>query len=281
MFPLSLSCLVETVEKPTKLLIDGDGILYRCGFAVEKTHYLATSPSGEAVRYDMHKDIPKEQKEEWEIWTRQTLEPIENAYYLIGTVLNKLYDRFKLEQEIYLSPSVGNFRDRLATIKKYKGNRDGARKPTYYDELRAFLMEKYGATVASGQEADDELGIRATSDAGAIIVSLDKDLDQIPGRHYNWVKDDEYTIGKKEGTVNFYSQVLSGDSTDNIPGIYGLGPVKARKMLAPCNSSRDCWETVLSTYREHWGKHPEDAALEVARLCWVRRKPEEIWSPPK
>lgn len=270
------------MEKQTKLLIDGDGLLYRCGFAVEKTHYLVTDAISGAITgtYSSRKEVGEVDEDKSLIWTRKSIEPVQNALFLVNNVMDKLMDRYKMDFEMYLSPSVGNFREKIATINKYKGNRDAQQRPKHYRAIAEYLVETYGAKYSVEQEADDDLGIRSTILGGAVICSLDKDLDQLPGVHYNWVKEEEYAITKKEGTLNFYSQVLSGDPTDNISGLTGIGPVKARKMLGDATGSKDCWQVVLDAYQGEFGDNGKDRAIENARLCWVRRQYGEIWEPP-
>jgi DNA polymerase I len=258
-----------------KLLVDGDGILFRCGFAVEKTKYLVTEG---AVLRGFFDTAAEAKAVEGMVWSRKEVEPEENAIYLVKTVLDKLHNRFPDSSlDIYLSAPVGNFRERIAVTHKYKGNRDMSHRPKHLKVLQTFLKDYYGAKVAVGQEADDELSIGATLDSTAIMVSNDKDLRQVPGKHFDWTSEELFNVNKKEGTLTFYSQVLSGDPTDNIFGLSGVGPVKASKMLAGCSSSRDCWKIVLDAYRD---KESEDRAIENARLCWLRRKPDELWEPP-
>lgn len=299
------------------LLIDGDGLVYRCGFAVEKTKYLVTFEGSltepqmkefpshkEACDFMDDKDVLGYNER---LWSRKEIEPVEHALALIKTVLEKIKSRYPdADCQIYLTPPVGNFRDQIATVAKYKGNRDAAARPKHFKDLAAYLKDQHDAITAAGEEADDTISIVANREGHrSIIVSLDKDLDQIPGLHYNWVKEEEYTIGKKEGAINLYCQVLAGDTTDNIPGIEGIGPQKARKMLEACSSIYDCWEVVRGAYRDKYGSSgeangigwesratkvpvPEEPlppwearAIEMARLVYLRRKEGEIWSPPK
>src|SRR5690606_41714779 len=75
---------------------------------------------------------------------------------------------------------------------------DLARKPYWYDEIRDYLIRRWGAEVVDGQEADDAIGIAAWNSYKecpeySIIASIDKDLRMIPGYHYNWVKDRKST----------------------------------------------------------------------------------------
>ena len=267
-----------------KVLVDADGLLYRCGFAVEKSKYLVTEGAQLLGFFDT--SVEAKALDKGTIWTRKEVEPVENAIFLAKTVLDKIGTRFPdYSLSLFLSPSVGNFRERIAVTHKYKGNRDMAHRPTHMKALQEYLVKEWGAVYAVGQEADDELGIGATDDPDSIICSYDKDLRQVPGKHYDWVREVEFNVSKKEGSRAFYSQVLSGDTTDNIHGLRGVGPVTASKMLADCSSSRDCWEVVLNAYRdqesEDRGFSGEARALENARLCWVRRKKDEIWEPPQ
>jgi 5'-3' exonuclease len=274
------------------LLVDGDGLLYRCGFAVEKARYLLEinmrEPENCYVQLSSMAEVKayveahKLEEGGYELWSRRTVEPVQNALFLVNNVFEKLAKRYPgYAMEVYLTPSVGNFREQIAKTYKYKGNRDAQQRPKHYKEIAQYLIETYGAVYAEGMEADDSLGIRCSALGDqCVVVSLDKDLDQIPGKHYDWVKEHEYDIGKKEGTINFYSQVLSGDATDNIHGLTGVGPVKARKLLSAATSSKDCWEVVRSAYRGEFGELGEERAIENARLCWVRRKDAQIWQPP-
>ena len=267
-----------------KLLIDADGLVYRCGFAVEKTKYLVTygkkEDEEEFVEYcEDHKRAKEVAGEFGYIWSRKEFEPIENALHLINQVMDGMPEHDS--RELWLTPSVGNFREQIAKQAKYKGNRDYANRPKYYRELTEYLIDRFGARYTEGQEADDEIGIRATEEGNrALIVSFDKDLLQIPGRHYNWVTKETATISGKDAALNFYAQILSGDPVDNVPGLPGIGSVKARKILAGVVSPVDAWERVIKAYTEEFGNEGKEIALETARLVYVRRKRGEIWEPP-
>jgi 5'-3' exonuclease len=77
------------------------------------------------------------------------------------------------------------------------------------------------------------------------IVSIDKDLDQIPGEHYHpgirrqqvFIREPKfYTITPEQGLYFFYYQLLIGDGSDNIKGAPGIGPKKADKILFDCKT---------------------------------------------
>lgn len=264
----------------SKLLIDADGIVYRAGFATEKTQYIVTA--GDVIRgeYDNAKDAKGAKEYDTDlVWSRKDTKPEEDALMLTSIIVRDIRDRYpSLDPVLWLTPSVGNFRDQIATRAKYKGNRDAALRPTHHRAIREYLVDKYGAITTEGQEADDALGIDMTTYKGSVLVSFDKDMLQVPGLHYNWVTKEEQRITPKQGELNFWAQVLSGDATDNIPGIPGIGPAKARKALEGLTSRKEIWFCVVKAY-EAAGLTRDDA-IETARLVWVRRKEGEVWQPP-
>ena len=175
--------------------------------------------------------------------------------------------------QVYLSGDT-NFRDEVAVTHPYKGNRERER-PECLDAVRGYLCMRYDAYVSDGQEADDDIAIAATRmGASAVICTIDKDLDQVPGWHYNFVKQQRYCIGTKEAVLNFYMQLLTGDSVDNIKGIYGIGPKKALKHLQGLDEVQ-MYQKCLELYEG------DDArVLENARLLWLRRYEGQMWVPP-
>lgn len=266
-----------------KLFIDGDLIVFRAGFATEKTKYLVQSTNG-----SLNCDEAKEAKafaanNAGVIWSRKDLKPVEEALQLVDIIMGDIRARYNYaDHALFLSPSVGNFRERISTRAKYKGNRDGSARPTHHKAISAHLVSKWGAKYAVGQEADDCLGIAMSAHPGGVCVSYDKDLKQLPGRHYDWTTKTEVTVSKREGSLAFYSQALSGDSTDNIPGLEGIGPAKAAKLLEKCDSPVECWQVVQDAYVEKYGMaNGINYAVETATLVYVRRKENEVWSPPK
>lgn len=216
-------------------------------------------------------------------------EPIEHACQNVSTTISFIRTRLEAagchSSEYFLS-GKDNFRKALATLQPYKGNRKDVPKPVHYNALRDFIRDKYRATVVDGEEADDAIGIRATALGGrAIIVSIDKDLDTIPGLHYNFVKKELYDVSEREASRNFYCQLLTGDTTDNIPGIDGVGVVKARRILKGCTSDKALWSTVLAEYTRRYpdgfmGRDTKRALVEIGQLLYIRKQPGELWSPP-
>ena len=183
-----------------------------------------------------------------------------------------MFDLNVSEWKTYLTGKT-NFRNDVAVTAPYKGNRKGE-KPIHHALLREYLELSWNGVVSEDCEADDEIAIACTEHGDdSIIVSLDKDFDQVQGWHYNFVKKDKYYVTYEEGMLNFYCQFLTGDRIDNIIGVQGIGPVKARKLLEG-KSEREmfaiCAEQLGSVERAH----------ENGILLHLQRRKGEIWEPP-
>jgi len=213
------------------------------------------------------------------------VQPVNFAYHNVDTVVDSLREKFD-KLEFYLTGS-GNFRHQIASIQGYKANRSPFSKPFHYEALREYLVRKYEAKIVDGIEADDALGIRQTDRSGdkTCIVSTDKDLDMIPGNHFNWVKGIKYYVEEQEGLRNFYKQCLTGDRVDNIPGIRGVGPVTAEKIIGRLSHEPSMYGAVRRTWAEHYprgyeGRRIDSVIEEVAQLLWIQRTGRERWSRP-
>ena len=178
---------------------------------------------------------------------------------------------------VYLSDNLRNFRKGL--FPSYKAHRHQP-KPKHYKALREYLINVEMAEVAENQEADDLLGINQTKDT--ILCSIDKDLLMVEGWHYNWNRDSVMEVSKAEGLHNFYQQLITGDVVDNIPGQYGIGPVKANKILEGCETVEQYNKAVFDSYKKHFDRCTEEEILNhiniIGKLLYIRRQPEEVWS---
>lgn len=314
-----------------QIIIDADPIVYSAGFAAETHSYALVIqwPDGEMEQKyfaplpnktagDQMKEFFKE-NDSAEIIDREKIvecEPLEFALRGVKMTIQACINDAKRElvkalpEAINSHPAVtvllsgpGNFRDDIATIKPYKGNRDPAHKPVYYQQIRDYLCDWWGAKVIEGHEADDECSIIAhqSREAGSedyVVCTIDKDLDQIPGYHYDYMKKVFYEVTEEEGNFLFWKQVLCGDSTDNIQGLYRVGDKAAINYLNTVIDAsygqlsldnEDLWNKTVSLYKiniaDYPNKYPEDmtaeeAALENARLVKMQEYRGQLWSPP-
>ena len=204
-------------------------------------------------------------------------DPAEFALARLSEFLDDLYTKLGVDDIIGYMTGKGNFRDEVAVTAPYKGNRTGNAKPYHFQLLREYMEKSWNFEVVNGMEADDALGIYAYAHdpEDYVLVTIDKDIDMIRGHHYGFVKDDKYYITEEEGIRNFYLQILTGDKVDNIIGLKGIGPVKAKRILEECKTELEMYEAVINAYEGNL-----ERVLENGRLLWILREPNQIWTPP-
>lgn len=261
------------------VLVDADILIYYTAFASQKMRYFY-----EGVEYADHETLraylAKQDLKPKDVDYEKRLEVYEDdVFYIVAAKAEEMIAEMcgSNNLELYVSgPSEDNFRNEVATIKKYKGNRT-APKPEKFELAREYYLSKATA-VSAGEEADDLLAIRqAELNYEGIIASIDKDLNQIPGRHFNWDKEARYIVTPEDGDWFFWYQMLTGDRADNIPGIPRHGDKTAKKVLDGLDKNERV-EAVIEKYKKTYGESWEDAMTEVGRLLWMRRQPEQMWT---
>lgn len=269
-----LSEVAPKESEPERMhaLIDGDPLIYAAGFA-----------SDAAAKARVIRDLGEDGYEEYVEMEGAPYEPLHHAIHGLNMMVNSIMDKADATRRtIYLSHPV-NYREQM--FPEYKTNRDVTHKPYWAEELKDYLLEHGAIFSAEGDEADDALGIaQSRAKAGTtIICSLDKDLDQIPGLHYNWSKtrkeDGVYEVDEIEGLRFFYTQMLTGDGTDNIPGMFRHMRKKATADIkAPIQEmffEKEMWEYVLGVY-----KGDREFLETIGPLLWIKRD-DNWWSPPE
>ena len=188
---------------------------------------------------------------------------IQRCFYLTEQILHSTQaDAYTL----YLTGS-DNFRKKINP--EYKANRKDKPRPKWLQDCREALVTQWGAIVTDGIEADDAMGMNQTETT--VICSLDKDMLQVPGTHYNWVRDETTFVTPTMGLKSFWTQMLVGDVADNIFGIRGLGPVKAGRILDPIihdsleELNEAYYKTVHALYNDLGRLHSNASCLWILR----------------
>jgi len=107
------------------------------------------------------------------------------------------------------------------------------------------------------------------------VVSIDKAFRQVPCLLYNPGRDTWEEIEEVEGLKFFYSQLLIGDSVDNIKGVWKVGPAKAAKLLDGATTELEMWTRCLEAY-----EGDRDRAIMNGRRLWLSRYENQLWTPP-
>ena len=152
-----------------------------------------------------------------------------------------------------------NFRKKI--YPEYKGHRN-RKKPCGYRRVISVLQKTYEVIRMPELEADDAMGIYATTHPGNIIVSPDKDMRQIPGKLFNL--EEVVEITPEEGMKWHLVQTLAGDQTDGYSGVPGIG---IKRAVALFEEHGYTWDTVVKAFADK--DLDEEVALTNARLARI------------
>ena len=214
----------DSKKRPTLYLVDGPNLAFRAFFAIGGM----TNSRGQPT----------------------------NALFGFTNMLLKL---IRDEQPDYLAitwdPKGGSYRDRIYA--EYKGTR-----PDMPQALRAQMP--HFARVAEAFdvpflciddfEADDVMGTlarRHEGDLDVVLVTSDKDLMQLVNDHvslYDTMKDRRISFAEVEEKFGCPPKLVPdalgiwGDSSDNIPGVKGIGEKGAKALLARWKGLDDIFE---------------------------------------
>ncbi len=186
------------------------------------------------------------------------------AYSSIQREFKQIIDRFLWDQPkliLFFSDSE-NFRKKI--YPDYKGHRN-RKKPCGYRRVINALKEEYEVITLPTLEADDALGIYATTNPGNIICSPDKDMRQIPGRLFDM--NETVMITEEAGRRWHLIQTLAGDQTDGYSGCPGYGVKTATKLF---EKEGYTWNVVADAFLSK--DLTEEDALLNARLARILTK---------
>ena len=285
-------------------LVDADGLLYLAGFGVQKALYQVVLEDGkgelDTVWFPSAKEIKvflSENPDLSEVGREKHIEvgPLEHALQIAKSKLQDIQRLYGNRMEVYIrGDNQKNFRNDIATLWPYKGNRS-QEKPEHFEAIRQYLIEHWNAYKVERHEVDDEIGCRMSEIQSShyyepIVVSPDKDLDQLPGEHYNYKSNVQYYVDEDEARRWFWMQVLTGDYSDNVRGCWGVGEKGAAQYIDDILhlDDEEVWSIVVAKYANsmeiegcpYVGMDPELVALENAQLVYMRRERGEIWTPP-
>lgn len=169
----------------------------------------------------------------------------------------------------------------------YKANRNVP--PAELPACKAALQGAYVCRTIPTLEADDVMGVLATTLQGppVVCVSNDKDMLCVPGWHYNPQGGFKYAVhvSPRQAAYNHMLMTLAGDSCDGYPGIKGVGPKKAARTI--WGDPAGWWQQVVGLYRAN--KKAEEDALAMARLARILHREDYridearvvLWEPAR
>jgi DNA polymerase-1 len=234
--------------KPLTLLIDADYFFYRAAAASE-------------LELDYSQDLTV------------VVGNFSQGKKIVETEISQLCERFDTDDVLLTFTDQTNFRK--CVDETYKGNRT-KRKPAGYLKLKNWGMTNWQSLMKPALEADDVCGILATNKSleNFVLISPDKDMEQIPCRLYNLKK--EWTQTPEAAKKKLFQQTLEGDQCDGYRGCHGVGPKSAEKILSKIEGEA-YWPAVVEAFLK--AGQTEADALRTIRLARILQA--EDWDADK
>jgi hypothetical protein len=282
-------------------LLDCDEIAYMVAFSYQKKKYYVSK--GDIKLYN---SFSREEAIE-SIGNSQDLElesTLEVKHFKdVDIKINKIISSILINSNCYnykaFLSGENNFRKDLATLQPYKGNRY-TEKPVFLQEVKDYFKSNLKAEVVDYLEADDLLSHYSSILDDTVICSSDKDLKTVPGLNYNIRLRKFSRITEKEARYNFYTQLLVGDTVDNIPSPYLLGKVGAEKHMDKIDAGstdKELYDWIKElyipkvtavdkegNYKTKWysGQDIDEVLYEIGNLLYMHRTLDvnERWEIP-
>lgn len=256
-------------------VIDVDPLIFRSGFAGTERWYEVKTKDGKTHKIQYKADFPDEDEiESYE--AKQKSAPINHVIYNLKMLYKKHIPSKLPSCDRFVGYITGDDNFRYQIYPDYKCSRTTALRPEHLNEMRKYCVETLGCKVINDIEADDAVAIVCTQKhKQSVLIAVDKDLLQVPGYHFNPVKEEKLVITPEEGTKFLFQQVIAGDPTDDIPGIAGMGMKKAAKALEGCNSAEMMYNRALEIYQEHG--LCEDDLWRTGCMVYMLRSKDDSW----
>ena len=216
-----------------------------------------------------------------------------SAAWGVANFLVRLVEQHRPEYLAWVNDAGTSFREeRYADYKSTREKLDDELQADFDRSLERILellaAFRIPVVAVPGYEADDVIGTLATRaaarDMQAVIVSGDKDFYQLigprvallnPGRggpaavEETWVDQSNASerLGVPPSQVADYL-ALVGDTSDNVPGVKGIGEKGAQKLLADHGDL----ETILARAAEVTAKRTREALLAQADMARLSRE---------
>jgi 5'-3' exonuclease len=153
-------------------------------------------------------------------------------------------------------------------LPQYKEHRNDRPTPDNLPDALQCIRDNSDVVEYERLEADDLMGIEKSA-LRAVCVTIDKDLQQVPGYWWYPPVDPDTPVGEinyttvEEADFWFHRQWITGDSTDNIPGLWKMGPKKAEALLNQTHRKNHT-ALVLSLYEKRKNKQGDSYTYEDA-----------------
>lgn len=207
----------------------------------------------------------------WSLWQAPSLKAYQdNVLYNI----NQWMEASVASSCVIAIGGQDNFRKTMYSDYKETASRAKARKikVPHAEDCLDWLRSHEWTVVADNIEADDILAIEASKlpPEDAVIITVDKDLLQVPAHHFN-PRMSNLFVDPAKAFDFFKLQLFMGDAMDRIPGLPGVGPAKAAALL---QANID----PIDAYKDKFGKDWEENFLFNGSLLFLLRTYDDSFS---
>ena len=193
-------------------------------------------------------------------------------------IVNDLEERFEIEKVITFNGSKGNFRKKITPV--YKANRKKQDLPPLLHDMHEYVKKQYNSVYGYGIETDDLVSaywFSLSKDLGrenVMIVSIDKDYRQFPALIYNYHYNhrEVVDITPEEAMFNFYSQMIEGDTADNVNYFKGKGKKFAENYLKNCKTKYQYTKKMYELFKEKYKGKARQKYVECYNLLKLREQ---------
>lgn len=193
-------------------------------------------------------------------------------------IVNDLEDRFEIEKVITFNGSKGNFRKKITPV--YKANRKKQDLPPLLHDMHDYVKKQYNSVYGYGIETDDLVSaywFTLSKDLGrdnVMIVSIDKDYRQFPALIYNYHYNHReiVDITPEEAMFNFYSQMIEGDTADNVNYFKGKGKKFAENYLKNCKTKYQYTKKMYELFKDKYKGKARQKYVECYNLLKLREQ---------
>ncbi len=254
-------------DPQTLYLVDGAGFIFRAYYAIRST---MTATDGT---------------------------PTNAVYGFVRLLINVLRDREPSHVAVVFDPSGGTFRNEIyAEYKANRGEPPDDLRPQFALCREAVTALGIPSIVVPNYEADDVIGTLAKAwvesaegeqDRRALIITADKDLMQLVTDNVTlW--DGKEKESDREAVIEKFGVPpelvidclgLAGDSSDNIPGVPGIGIKTAAKLLNQYGSMEILLQeagSIKGKRGENLRNHADDARLSKRLATIALDAPVEL-----
>lgn len=248
------------------LLIDADTLAYTSALQVAEVSEVLPKEFYTPEEWD---EISKEEGYNAEDGTL-TVVHLEDA---VMEMTSRLEEILKMtgasKYELHFTKGRESFR--YAIYPEYKANRRDKKAPVGLYKLKEYFVTHHNAYFHTEIEADDAVVAKYNPEE-YILTAIDKDvLYSVAGRHFNYYASQKYNkqmkfidVDELTATQHHFKQTLTGDTSDNIKGLYRVGEKTAQKILEDCVDEVELWKRVVHKYKEK--DRPEADAILNMRL---------------